>query len=114
MGRGESIELVKAREFAEKYNADVIRSRDGFVIVYKRECKDNKCKRILLWFRKSPITEKAVRFLKRTLNRLGHDEVWLIKLYKEPDFTEEYQNYIDKIIPIKELEDYMKEKTKNT
>lgn len=98
-GKGYSMGLAVAKDYAEKAGAHIVRTVDGFVIVYRNI---NGVK-TLIWFRQSPITEKSIERFKRILSRLAHDEVWLVKLYVEPDFTEAYREIVDKILTLDQL-----------
>lgn len=101
-----SVELAVAEELSKKYGGVVVRKKDGFVLLYKKICDDD-CKKVLIWIRKSPITEKAVDYMKRVLSRVAHDEVWLLKLYVEPDFTEAYKELVNKEFTKNEIEEYL-------
>ena len=106
MRAGESIEYVRAKEYVERFGGEIVRKRDGYVIVYRRVCDGSSCKRVLIWFRKSPITPKSVDFIKRILGRMGWDEIWLVRLYKEPDFTEDYKKIITRELDWKEIMEF--------
>jgi len=104
--RGVGLELLTAEDIARRHGGTVIRRRDGFVIVYVRACGEaGGCRRILLWVRKSPVTTAAVDYLRRVLARIPHDEVWLVKLYDEPDYTEEYKDMVARTLKREEADE---------
>lgn len=104
-GRGASIEAVVAERIASLTGGTVIRRRDGFVVVYKKRCGENGCRRVLVWVRKSPVNSKTVEYLRRLLRRVAHDEVYMVKLYRDPDFTEEHLKIINGILSVDEAID---------
>jgi len=99
--KGISMELARAEEYVSRHGGVILRRRDGFVLVFKEE----NGKKILIWFRKTPITRKSVKFLEQTLKRIAHDEVWLLKLYLEPDFTDKYRGHVAQVFSWRELMD---------
>ena len=109
--RSISVELAIAQELAEKYGGTIIRRKDGFVFMFRRVCEPDasSCKKVIVWFRKSPINEHTVTFLRRTLKRIAHDEVWLVKLYVEPDFTDTYKELVSREFTKNEFEQYLEE-----
>lgn|GEM_PF-6668162 len=99
MARGVSEAFAVAEKALEMVSAEsaeskgVIRRKDGFTLAYLKLGG----RHILVWFRQTPITSKAVRYMERVVRRIRHDEVWLVKLYLDPDYDESYTKYINRV-----------------
>ena len=82
------IERVLEKEIRDKLEALGIRTggvsrRDGFVM-FIAEKGD---KRVFVWLRKTPITEKAISRATKTISKYTIDAVVTISFYEDADYT---------------------------
>jgi len=81
-------ERVLEREIRDKLEALGIRTgsvskRDGFVMFIAEKAD----KRVFVWIRKSPITEKAVKRAMKTIAKYTIDAVLTLSFYEGADYT---------------------------
>jgi len=94
-----SVAVLVAEELARRLGGSVVRRRDGFVLVHAVVGG----RRVLLWVRGSPVGDKALRYLARVVRRIPHDEVWLVRLYRDPDYVDDYGRLVARVVSREEL-----------
>jgi len=80
---GTSRDYRLAQDFIERHGGAWVSKRDGLVVVRVRAGAETW----LLWFRSTPITERALRLFDRVRRRYRHDRALVVRAGEVADYV---------------------------